>query len=216
MTGKGGWCNLQSVPKDASDARRELIELDDPTNLEASADDEKSGAQPIPTIIPDFDPQLFAEASEVRERMSTLVDEESLEQARLASLPSNNPPPRPLFSTSPGPLLVDDTDSLIEIDTDEADLDALDDDEQAAILRARLTPLSRVPTMMRKLTELGGLLEDPKTAYVLGFVDGILPLDTIIDVTGLPELDTLRVLDRMVSQGIVVFRPSRPNIRKIT
>lgn len=207
------------MPKDASDARRELIELDDPTNLEASADDEKSGAQPIPTIIPDFDPQLFAEASEVRERMSTLVDEESLEQARLASLPSNNPPPQPLFSTSPGPLLVDggdDADALVEIDADEADLDALDGEEQAAILRARLTPLSRVPTMMRKLTELGGLLEDPKTAYVLGFVDGILPLDTIIDVTGLPELDTLRVLDRMVSQGIVVFRPSRPNIRKIT
>ncbi|AKU97234.1 hypothetical protein AKJ09_03898 [Labilithrix luteola] len=204
------------MPKDASDARRELIELDDPTNLEATADDEKSGAQPIPTIIPEFDPQLFAEASEVRERMPTLVDEESLEQARLASLPSNFPPP--LFSTSPGPIVVDDDDSLVEIDTDEAEIDVFEDDEQAAILRARLTPLSRVPTLTHKLTELGALLEDPKTAYVLGFVDGILPLDTIIDVTGLPELDTLRVLDRMVSHGIVIFRPSRANVavRKIT
>ena len=56
------------------------------------------------------------------------------------------------------------------------------------------------------MTELGALLEDPKTAYVLGFVDGLLPLETIIDVTGLPELETLRVLDRMIAQSIVIVR----------
>jgi len=60
--------------------------------------------------------------------------------------------------------------------------------------------------LAREMKQLGGMLEDPKTAYVLGFVDGILPLETIIEVTGLPELDTLRILDRMVAQSVVVFR----------
>jgi hypothetical protein len=66
--------------------------------------------------------------------------------------------------------------------------------------------MTRVPALAKELSELGPMLSDPKTAYVLGFVDGILPLEIIVEVTGLPELDTLRVLDRMISQSVVVFR----------
>ncbi|MEA2752885.1 MAG: hypothetical protein QOI41_7028, partial [Myxococcales bacterium] len=147
--------------------------------------------------------------SEIRERMPTLTDETALEHARLQSLPSNMPPPRRPMSTVPGPLL-DTTrnprDSSVEIDTGEEDLESLDAGVQVAILSSRLAPLTRVPSLAKELAQLGALLEDPKTAYVLGFVDGLLPLETIIDVTGLPELETLRVLDRMVSQSVVIFR----------
>lgn len=156
--------------------------------------------------------------SEVRERMPTVTNEDALEEARLQSLPSNLPPPRRPLSTVPGPMTSgpvttipgpmsgNPRDSAVEIDTGEADIDALGDDEQIAILRARLAPVARVPVLAREMAQLGALLEDPKTAYILGFVDGILPLDTIVDVTGLPELDTLRVLDRMVAQSVVIFR----------
>lgn len=189
-----------------------LLELDDPVSRPGS---EPAGVEsginpvPIPTIIPQYDPSQYAEESEIRERMPTLTDETALEHARLQSLPSNMPPPRRPMSTVPGPLL-DATrnprDSSVEIDTGEEDLESLDAAVQVAILSSRLAPLTRVPSLAKELAQLGALLEDPKTAYVLGFVDGLLPLETIIDVTGLPELETLRVLDRMVSQSVVIFR----------
>jgi hypothetical protein len=189
-----------------------LLELDDPTSRSGS---EPAGVEsginpvPIPTIIPQYDPSQYAEESEIRERMPTLTDETALEHARLQSLPSNMPPPRRPMSTVPGPLVDasrNPRDSSVEIDTGEEDLESLDASVQVAILSSRLAPLTRVPSLAKDLAQLGELLEDPKTAYVLGFVDGLLPLETIIDVTGLPELETLRVLDRMVSQSVVVFR----------
>ena len=142
--------------------------------------------------------------------MPTLTDEAALEHARRLSLPSNAPPPRSTQrSTMPGPL-DNPRDSSVEIDVSEDDFDALGPEVQIEVLRASLSPLGRVPMLARQLTEIGSALEDPKTAYIVGFVDGILPLETIIDVTGLSELDTLRVLDRLVLQGILIFRtPAR-------
>lgn len=189
-----------------------LLELDDPTN-EGGAEPPaaESGVKPVPiqTIVPAFDPGQYAEQSEVRDRMPTITDEDALENARLQSLPSNLPPARRPMSTVPGPITSEGRgprDSAVEIDTGEEDLESLGAAEQAAILTARLAPLDRVPSLAKEMTALGALLEDPKTAYVLGFVDGLLPLETIIEVTGLPELETLRVLDRMIAQSIVIFR----------
>jgi hypothetical protein len=209
---------LVSVGDGPREAKKSgLLELDDPAShrgSEPAGAGAESGAEsgvnpaPIPTIIPQYDPSQYAEDSEIRERMPTLTDETALEHARLQSFPSNMPPPRRPMSTVPGPLLDagrNPRDSSVEIDTGEEDLESLDASEQVAILSSRLAPLTRVPSLAKDMAQLGALLEDPKTAYVLGFVDGLLPLETIIDVTGLPELETLRVLDRMVGQSIVVF-----------
>jgi hypothetical protein len=62
-----------------------------------------------------------------------------------------------------------------------------------------------VPALVRKITELGPVIEDPKTAYVLGFIDGLLPLETIIEVAGLPELETLQILDRAIDHHLLTF-----------
>src|SRR5262249_4761608 len=86
-----------------------------------------------------------------------------------------------------------------------SEVDALRPDEQLAILRARLAPMSRVPSLVRQITELGPVIEDPKTAYVLGFIDGLLPLETIIEVAGLPEIQALQILDRAIEQHLVRF-----------
>ena len=197
---------IGSVSGKPGDAKNDLLELDDP----ALPDGAVSGRVPSPTLIPAFDPSQYAEESEIRERMPTLTDEPLLEQARLQSFPTNAPPPRRQRSTMPPAPFPGPRDSSVEIDVGEDDLDALGPDEQIAILRARLAPLSRVPILAHQLSDIGSALEDPKTAYVIGFVDGILPLDTIIDVTGLPELDTLRVLDRMIGLGVVSIRGRHP------
>jgi len=147
------------------------------------------------TVRPTFDPNLFAAESEIRERATTVTDEAELEAARLKSLPSAPPPRRPSM-----------TSDVAEIAAAEAEVS---DEEQIAILRERLHPLSRVPSLAKKMSDLGKHVEDPRTAFVLGFVDGLLPLDTIVEVTGLPELDTLEILDRLVEANIIVFRPRK-------
>ena len=84
----------------------------------------------VPTIVPSFDPEQYAEESEIRERMPTITDEDALEHARLQSLPSNAPPARRPMSTVPGPLaelVRTRATRSVEIDTGEADLDTLDD-----------------------------------------------------------------------------------------
>src|SRR4051812_26995582 len=77
---------------------------------------------------------------------------------------------------------------------------------RTAALLARLRPLSRVPRLTKTTSELRSLVEDPATAFVLGFIDGILPLAMLVEVTGLPELDVLQVLDSLISDGLVALR----------
>jgi hypothetical protein len=208
-----------------------LLELDDPTALEAS----EAPGPARPTARPAFDANEIFEDAEFRERMPTITDDDLLEEARQASLPSQAPPgkggaPPPAMPKEPPPAATafampkepppafGDAHlppararmPSVEILAGEEDLDQLHADEQIAILRARLAPLKRVPALARSLAELGLLLEDPKTAYVMGFVDGLLPFETIIDVTGLPELDTLRILDKVAAQGLFVYgKPGR-------
>ncbi len=147
------------------------------------------------------------DGSEVRERLVTITDETALEEARAASVPTGLPPPRQPYTTKPEPEMPGEA---AEIDSADLDLDALGPEEQVALLRAKLAPMNRIPTLTKKMTELGELVEDPKTAYVLGFVDGLLPLETIVEVTGLPELETLKVLDRLASHAVVKFRSFSP------
>lgn len=199
------------------DAKKGLLDLDEP-GLDPSNVESGLTAAPTPTIRPEFSPEKYAEESEFRERMPTLTDDSLLEEARLQSMHSNAPPARPPMPSAsgmtattarPGPPDSVAVDSVVEIDMGESDLDSLDVADQVAIFLSRLMPLSRVPVLARAMAELGAVVEDPKTAYVLGFIDGLLPLETIVEVTGLPELETLHVLDRMVSLGVVTFKPPR-------
>jgi hypothetical protein len=173
-------------------------------DLEADESVDSGTVPALPTHIPPgFDPQAYADqafaeedSSEIRERVPTLTDDVATEQARVASLLMKTKPPPPRASSP-------DADVSIE------SLGTLSDDDEISLLREALSPLSRIPFLAKSLSELGALLEDSKTAYVLGFVDGVLPLETIVDVTGLPEVDTLRILDRVAVQGVIVFRSER-------
>jgi hypothetical protein len=160
-----------------------------------------SGTVPtVPTRIPPaFDAHALDEESAVRERTPTLTDEQATEQARIASVLMQTRPPKGRASAPDAGEVIASVDAM----------GTLSEDEEMSLLRDALAPLSRVPSLAKSLTELGPLLEDPKTAYVLGFVDGVLPLETIIEVTGLPEVDTLRILERAVGHGVVVFLPAK-------
>lgn len=188
------------MPGDST--KKDLLELDDPTEpADATEPVAPSGLQsPVarPTVIPTFDPKAFAEETEHREQAPTITNEIELEQARLRSIASQVPPPRSR------------AESLVFVETGEEDLEELDADAQIALLVERLSPLDRVPALVGSPNDLAAQLEDPRAAYVATFVDGLLPLETIVEVAGLPQLDTLRVLDRMLAQGLAVFRGSKP------
>lgn len=161
---------------------------------------EESGAISRATVRPSFDVERYAEDTLSRERLPTVTDEAATEEARIASVLMDSSPPRARASAPE-----------IELAVRYSEVEQLKPDHQLAFLRARLAPMTRVPTLTRKITELGPVIEDPKTAYVLGFVDGLLPLETIVEVAGLPEIDTLRILDRAIDQHVISFpRISRP------
>jgi hypothetical protein len=155
-------------------------------------DEEDSVA--IETVKPSYDVERYAEELVGRERLPTITDEAATEVARIASVLMDSNPPRARRSVPD-----------IEIAVGYSEVEALRPDEQLALLRARLAPMSRVPALTRKLAELGPMIEDPKTAYVLGFVDGLLPLETIVEVAGLPELETLEALDRAIDHQVITF-----------
>lgn len=157
--------------------------------------DAESGTLERDTVRPAFDVEAYAEDVVGRERLPTIVDEIATEEARIASVLMDSTPPR---ATS-GP------DLAVRL----SEVEALKPDEQLAFLRARLAPMSRVPTLARPITELGTLIEDPKSAYILGFVDGLLPIETIVEVAGLPEIDALRILERAIEQHVIIFVKQR-------
>jgi hypothetical protein len=185
---------------DALDALVPRLELDE-TQVEERA-----------TVIPSFDPQRLADESELRARMPTISNEDLLEAARLATL-KTAPPVRGAVSgtvTAPptgGAVTAPPASTVTAPPAGDLDaLESMDEGEQIAFFVKRLSPTARVPELARPVAQLGSSISDPKTAYVAGFVDGVLPLETIVDVTGLPQLEPLRILDKMVSQGIIVFR----------
>jgi hypothetical protein len=54
--------------------------------------------------------------------------------------------------------------------------------------------------------QLRWLSIDHKAGFVLSLVDGVSSLEMIIDVSGMPELDTLRILSELAQQRIISLR----------
>src|SRR5687768_1169125 len=79
-----------------------------------------------------------------------------------------------------------------------------------AILRqmyaARIGPLDRVPNVLVPREQLRWLSIDHKAGFVLSLVDGVSSVEMIIDVSGMPELDTLRILAELTQQRIIALR----------
>ncbi len=71
---------------------------------------------------------------------------------------------------------------------------------------ARIGPLDRVPMVMVARDQLRWLSIDHRAGFVLSLVDGVSSLEMILDVSGMPELDALRILSELAQQRIISFR----------
>lgn len=68
---------------------------------------------------------------------------------------------------------------------------------EAAYLR-RLGSLGAVPRLVRPMQDLE---LDQRSGFVCSFIDGASSIEDIVDVSGVPKLEVLRILDDLVAQG---------------
>ncbi len=92
-----------------------------------------------------------------------------------------------------------------------ADQEALDmaqncRDNLEQMYKAKLGALDRVPIVMVPSGELRWLSIDHRAGFVLSNIDGVSSLEMIIDVSGMPPLDALRILCELAQQRIISFR----------
>ncbi len=71
---------------------------------------------------------------------------------------------------------------------------------------ARIGPLDRVPMVMVQPHELRWLSIDHRAGFLLSLVDGMSSIEMILDVSGMPLLDTLRILHELYQQRVISFR----------
>lgn len=70
---------------------------------------------------------------------------------------------------------------------------------------ARLGPLSRRVSMAVLPDEIRWLSLDHRAGFLLSFVDGNLTIEELLDVSGMPRLEALRILYGLVDQRVVAL-----------
>jgi hypothetical protein len=91
------------------------------------------------------------------------------------------------------------------------DPEALDVREQCqTVLKqmyaARLGSLDRVPVIMVPAEQLRWMSIDQRAAFMLHNIDGMSTLEMILDVSGMPILDAMRILTELVQQRVISLR----------
>lgn len=91
------------------------------------------------------------------------------------------------------------------------DVDARDCAEQSrAVLvqmyTAKIGPLDKVPQVMVPREQLRWLSLDHRAGFVLSLVDGMSSLEMILDMSGMPALDAMRILFELTQQRIITLR----------
>ena len=68
---------------------------------------------------------------------------------------------------------------------------------------ARLGPLNRAPVVIVPRAQLRWLSLDHRAGFVLSLIDGTLTVEMILDLSGMPRIDALRILVELVQQKVV-------------
>jgi hypothetical protein len=71
---------------------------------------------------------------------------------------------------------------------------------------ARVGPLDRVPVVVVAREQLRWLSIDHRAGFLLSHIDGVSSLEMILDVSGMPLLDALKILAELSQQRVISFR----------
>ena len=83
------------------------------------------------------------------------------------------------------------------------------DESRAKLIQmytARVGPLDRVPVVMVAREQLRWLSIDHRAGFLLSHIDGVSSLEMILDVSGMPLLDALKILAELSQQRVISFR----------
>jgi hypothetical protein len=67
----------------------------------------------------------------------------------------------------------------------------------------RLGAVTAVPVLVGDVTKM---TLDHRAAFVLRFLDGMSTIDDILDASGLPRVEALKILDELVQSGAIKMR----------
>lgn len=154
--------------------------------------------------------------------------------AKLPGASRSVPPPPPAAQPRPAPaapaaapappsmqemtdrVSLGDYSGALEIAEQLLDIDPFDDEVKVcaetcrAVLKqmytTRIGPLDRVPVVMVARDQMRWLSIDHRAGFVLSLVDGVSSLEMILDVSGMPEVDALRILADLAQQRIIAIR----------
>ncbi len=71
---------------------------------------------------------------------------------------------------------------------------------------ARLGALGQVPAVIVQRAQLRWLSIDHRAGFILSLIDGSSTLEMILDVSGMPKLDSMRILLELIAARIVALR----------
>jgi hypothetical protein len=74
------------------------------------------------------------------------------------------------------------------------------------MLATKIGPLDRVATVIVPRTQMRWLSIDHRAGFILSLIDGSSSIEMILDVSGMPKLDALRILYELLQQRIVALR----------
>lgn len=62
-----------------------------------------------------------------------------------------------------------------------------------------------IPRMLVRMNEISKFPIDPRSAFLLGYVDGSLSVEEILDLCALPASEALEVVDRLQRLGVIAL-----------
>jgi hypothetical protein len=65
---------------------------------------------------------------------------------------------------------------------------------------------SSVPVLAVRTVDLPGLAVDHRAGFLLSQIDGKTPIEELLDLSAMPEDETLRLLRELLDRGILVLR----------
>lgn len=98
---------------------------------------------------------------------------------------------------------------LLDIDADNAEALECQKSSSAVLVKmynARLGPRSGVPTVIVAKTQLRWLSLDHKSGFILSLIDGHQSIESILDMSGMPLIEALRILSDLLTQRVIALR----------
>jgi hypothetical protein len=70
---------------------------------------------------------------------------------------------------------------------------------------SRISGMSRVPAVVMNSEQLRWLSLDHRAGFLLSMVDGISSVDDLLDVSGMPRLDAMRIICELLDAKVITL-----------